>query len=229
MDTLCLAFLSRSVQAQKPNMSVITKTQILERVKKGEIAFKPPLDVFQLQEHAVDLRLGYTFRVPNLWHLTPAGREALDVIHFDKQNRDSFEVIELEESQYFELSPQEYILVSTLESLKVPRDLMAVLYPRSSINRRGLSLDLTGIIDSGYEGQLTLPIRNSTHSQVLRLYPGERLCQIVFEELTNPVTPRQSKYHQRDIIDGTIRDRAVESRLILKGQIKKLKTEWAVG
>ncbi len=209
-------------------MAVITKKKILERVAAGEIAFKPPLDQFQLQEHAVDLRLGYTFLIPKLWHLTPAGREALDVIHFDKQNRDCFEVIELEEGQYFELLPHEYILVSTLESLKVPDDLMAVLYPRSSTNRRGLSLDLTGIIDSGYEGQLTLPIRNNTSSQTLRLYPGERLCQIVFEELDRPVTARKSKYHQRDIIDGISRDKSAESRLILKGQIKKLKEDWRV-
>ncbi|MEA1929598.1 MAG: dCTP deaminase [Patescibacteria group bacterium] len=209
-------------------MSVITKKQILRRVTAGEIAFKPPLDQFQLQEHAVDLRLGYTFLIPKLWHITPAGREALDVIHFDKQNHGSFEIIELEERQYFELLPQEYILVSTLESIKIPRDLMAVLYPRSSTNRRGLSLDLTGIIDSGYEGQLTLPIRNNTHSQILRLYPGERLCQIVFEELDMSVKARKSKYHQRDIIDGIIRDKATETRLILKGKIKKLKEDFKV-
>ena len=136
--------------------------------------------------------------------------------------------MELEEGQYFELLPEEYILVSTLEAIKVPDDLMAVLYPRSSTNRRGLSLDLTGIIDSGYEGQLTLPIRNNPHSQVLQLYPGERLCQIVFEELDRPVIARKSKYHQRDIIDGVGRDKAVEARLILKGQIKKLKEDWGV-
>lgn len=209
-------------------MAVITKKKILERVASGEIAFKPPLDQFQLQEHAVDLRLGYTFLIPKSWHLTPAGREALAVINFDKQNRDFFEVVELEEGQYFELLPHEYILVSTLESIKVPDDLMAVLYPRSSTNRRGLSLDLTGIIDSGYQGQLTLPIRNNTSSQTLRLYPGERLCQIVFEELDRPVIGRQSRFHQHDIIDGTPPDRSIEARLVLKGQIKKLKEDFGV-
>lgn len=209
-------------------MAILTKKGILERVAKKEIGFSPNLDTFQLQNHAVDLRLGFTFLVPKIWHLTKNGRESLDILNFDKVNAEYFEVVELEQGQYFDLLPHEHVLVVTLESIRVPSNLMAVLYPRSSTNRKGLSLDLTGIIDSGYEGQLTLPIRNNTHSQVVRLYPGERLCQIVFEELTEPVIPRKSKYHKRDIIEGIKREKAIESRLIFKGDIKKLKAEHAV-
>ncbi len=105
---------------------------------------------------------------------------------------------------------------------------MAVLYPRSSTNRKGLSLDLTGIIDSGYEGQLVLPIRNNTRSQTVRLYPGERMCQIVFEELKEKVSARKSKYHQKDIIDGVTLEKRDESELILKGDIRKLKENYKV-
>ncbi len=209
-------------------MSVITKKQIVARVEKGEIGFSPNLDSMQLQEHAVDLRLGFTFLVPKIWHLTANGRESLDITHFDKKNEEFFDVIELEEGQYFELLPHEYVLVSTLESIKVPRDLMAVLYPRSSTNRKGLSLDLTGIIDSGYEGQLTLPLRNNTHSQAVRLYPGERICQVVFEELTDAVDARKSKYHKKDIIEGIGREKRDEASLIMKGAIRKLKSDFAV-
>ncbi|MBI2475627.1 MAG: dCTP deaminase [Candidatus Taylorbacteria bacterium] len=209
-------------------MSVITKKQILERVQKGEIVFSPSLDIFQLQEHAVDLRLGFTFLIPKIWHLTARGRESLDITHFDKQNGEFFDVVELEEGQYFELLPQEYVLVSTLETIKVPKDLMAVVYPRSSTNRKGLSLDLTGIVDSGYEGQLTLPIRNNTRSQAVRLYPGERVCQIVFEELTGPVNARKSKYHKKDIVEGVTREKRDEATLVMKGEIRKLKNEYSV-
>jgi dCTP deaminase len=166
--------------------------------------------------------------LPKIWHLTTRGRESLDILHFDKRTQEYFDVVELEEGQYFDLLPQEYILVSTLETLTVPKDLMAVLYPRSSTNRKGLSLDLTGIIDSGYEGQLSLPIRNNTRSQTVRLYPGERLCQVVFEELKQPVNPRQSKYHQRDIIEGVQREAETEVKLLLAGKIKELKRDHAV-
>ncbi len=210
-------------------MSVITKNNILERIKKGNIVFKPEIDSFQLQEHSVDLRLGFTFMIPKMWHLTVKGRESLDITHFDKENKELFEIIELEQGQYFDLLPQEHVIVSTFESIKIPNDLMAVLYPRSSTNRKGLSLDLTGIIDSGYEGQLVLPIRNNTRSQTVRLYPGERLCQVVFEELSeNIASPRKSKYHKRDIIDGIGKEKKDESSMIVKGEIKALKEKYKI-
>ncbi len=204
-------------------MSILTKNKIVESIKKGEIGFSPSVDIFQLQEHAVDLRLGFTFMIPKVWHLTSKGRESLDFMHFDKSNTEYFDVVELEEGQYFDLLPQEFIIASTLEKIKVPNNLMAILYPRSSTNRKGLSLDLTGIIDSGYEGQLTLPIRNNTHSQVVRLFPGERVCQVVFEELVEPVSTRKSKYHDRDIIEGVKREKQKEVKLIMSGKIRELK------
>ncbi|HEY9584177.1 MAG TPA: dCTP deaminase [Candidatus Paceibacterota bacterium] len=204
-------------------MSVLTKAKILESIKAGGIAFSPSLDSFQLQDHAVDLRLGFTFLIPKVWHLTTNGRESLDLMHFDKNNSGFFDVVELEEGQYFDLLPQEFVIASTFEKIKIPNELMGVLYPRSSTNRKGLSLDLTGIVDSGYEGQLTLPMRNNTRSQVVRLYPGERVCQVVFENLTESVTARKSKYHQRDIIEGVSREKEEEARLILSGKIKELK------
>lgn len=209
-------------------MSIITKQDIIERVRSGSLSFKPNLDKFQLQEHSVDLRLGFTFMIPKMWHMTPRGRESLDITHFDKRNHEYFEVVELEQGQYFDLLPQEYILVSTLESLKVPSDLMGVLYPRSSTNRKGLSLDLTGLIDAGYEGQLVLPLRNNTRSQAVRLYPGERLCQVAFEELKHEVTPRPSKYHQKDIIEGVLMEKKEEVDLLSKGDIKTLKESYKV-
>jgi dCTP deaminase len=202
-------------------VAVLTRKQILARVAKGDVAFSPSLDSFQLQDHAIDLRLGFTFLIPKIWHLTTGGRESLNITHFDKSNSEHFEVVDL--------LPDEYVLVSTLESVKISNDLMAVLYPRSSTNRKGLSLDLTGIIDSGYEGQLTLPIRNNTRSQPVRLYPGERLCQIVFEELTEKIEkPRKSKYHKRDIIEGIGREKKTEANLILKGKIRELKSNFKV-
>ena len=209
-------------------MSIITRKEIIERINSGSLKFKPNLDEFQLQEHSVDLRLGYTFMIPKMWHMTNKGRESLDVTHFDKRNHEYFEVIELEQSQYFELLPQEYILVSTLESIVMPTDIMGVLYPRSSTNRKGISLDLTGIIDAGYEGQLILPIRNNTRSQAIRLFPGERLCQVVFEELKHEVIPRPSKYHQKDIIEGVQMEKQEEVDLIAKGDIKALKENYKV-
>lgn len=204
-------------------MAILTKNKIIERIKSKDITFSPTLDSWQFQAHSVDLRLGFSFLVPKIWKLTPKGREAIALNPLETTGSEHFDIVELEQGQYFDLLPQEYALVSTLESIKVPKDLMAVLYPRSSTNRKGLSVDLTGIIDSGYEGQLTLPVRNNTRAQTIRLYPGERFCQLVFEELTESVEARQSRHHKRDIVDGLAKENKSEIDFILSGDIKGLK------
>lgn len=211
-------------------MSVLTKKDILEYIDDKKIVFKPTLDTFQLQAHSVDLRLGFTFLIPKSWHITKAGREQLHMDYFQADRPEYFDIVELEQGQFFDLLPGEHILVSSLETITIPDDLMAVMYPRSSTNRKGISVDLTGIIDSGYEGQLVIPIRNNTNSQTVRLYPGERFCQVVFERLGESVEPRKSRYHRRDIIEGVdvdslAQERQVEIDLIMSGDIKKLKAD----
>jgi dCTP deaminase len=211
-------------------MSVITKDDILQYVEDGKIEFKPGLDKFQLQAHSVDLRLGFTFLIPKSWRVTKAGREALHMDYFAEERPEYFDIVELEQGQFFDLLPGEHILVSSLESITIPDDLMAVMYPRSSTNRKGISVDLTGIIDSGYSGQLVIPVRNNTQSQTVRLYPGERFCQIVFQKLDHVVKARKSRYHKRDIIEGVDTDsleeeRQTEIELVTTGEIRKLKSD----
>lgn len=214
-------------------MAILTREEILDYVNRGGIGFKPNLDEFQLQAHSVDLRLGFTFLIPKSWHMTKAGREALHMDYYAKDRPEYFDIIELEQGQYFDLLPNEHVLVSSLETIKVPADLMAVMYPRSSTNRKGISVDLTGIVDSGYEGQLVIPIKNNTISQTVRLYPGERFCQIVFEKLTGETKARQSRYHKKDIIEGVdvgsvAKEKLIENKLIQKGQIRDLKAKYKV-
>lgn len=211
-------------------MSVFTKNDILKYIESGDLVFAPELDSFQLQAHSVDLRLGYTFLIPRSWHMTKNGREPLNVDFYSDDKPERFEVVELEKGQYFDLLPGEHILVSSLETITVPNDLMAIMYPRSSTNRKGISVDLTGIIDSGYSGQLVIPITNNTSSQTIRLYPGERFCQVTFQKLNDEIEPRKSRYHKRDIIDGVDidsldKERSSEIELIKTGDITKLKKE----
>ncbi len=211
-------------------MSIITKQEIFDRIKKGELAFTPSLDAFQVKPHSIDLRMGFTFMVPKPWELTTRGREALNLDYYsiEEKRKSYYEVIELEQGQYFDILPQEHIIVSTLESIKMPGDLMAILFPRSSVNRRGLSVDLSGIIDAGYEGQLIIPITNNTY-QTIRLYPGERFCQITFEELSQSVKTTQSRFHKQDVIKGFVPEKSSSERtLIRKGDIRKLKEKFKV-
>ena len=109
---------------------VLVKKDIVELIRAGEVIFEPALDKFQLQPHSVDLRLGYTFLVPKMWKMTVEGREAVKVDHLRMKegNRKYFDVVELEEGQYFDLLPREHIIVASLEKVKLSAGLMAVLY-----------------------------------------------------------------------------------------------------
>lgn len=209
-------------------MAVLVKEQILKRIAEGNITFTPHVDTFQVQMHAIDLRIGFTFLVPKLWQVTDKGREAIVVDHLDG-GRKHFEVLQLEEGQYFEVLPNEFVIISTLEKIKMPADLMGILYPRSSVNRQGLSVDLSGIIDAGYEGTLIIPVRNNLPSQVVRIYPGERFCQVVFHTLDEKTAMIEGKYKNKDIAQGVLPEKNnAETDYLRKGAIKELKKNFPV-
>ncbi len=212
---------------------ILTRREILAAIKTNELAFTPEIDAYQLQPHAVDLRLGYEFKLPKTWILGPEGRKALNVDPLDA-NGVNLEQITLSPGQYFELLPKEFIIASTLEEIAINSGkLMAVLYPRSSINRRGLAVDLSGIIDVGYKGKLMIPIINNTDQQIIRVYPGERICQVVFSELATELTSEQAqlhgltqaKYHQATKLDSKM-DSVDEIGLIKQGKLADLKKQF---
>jgi len=213
-------------------MMILTRHEIRRLVDCGGLTFSPSLDGFQNQPHAIDLRLGKVFYLPKIWKLTSKGREVL-VVDVTEQVGENFEKIELKPGQFFDLAPGESIIASTLEKIELNSpDLMGVLYPRSSINRRGLSVDLTGIVDAFYAGHLMIPIKNKTSSQVIRIFPGERICQIVFQRLAQKLDRKDAMLHGKNMAkyDGAEEwnltgkaDTENEMKLIKTGNLDGLK------
>ncbi len=211
---------------------ILTRTEIQHLISAKKLVFEPNLDIFQDQPHAVDLRLGTTFYIPKTWELTPQGRKVLTVDVMEEA-KDTFEKINLTPGQFFELAPGESIIASSLEKISLKTDdLMGVLYPRSSINRRGLSVDLTGIVDAHYSGHLMIPIFNKTANQVIRIYPGERICQLVFQKLVSDLSFAEAnrhgkisaKYEGAGSADLALKkDDDLEIELIKKGDLDELK------
>lgn len=207
---------------------ILTSQEILDRMSRKELVFTPQIDQFQIQQHSVDLRLGFSFLIPKAWEITNEGRVAVKTDHLDFDHKSMrHTLVELEEGQFFDILPGEYVAVTTLEKIKLPDDLMAILYPRSSVNRRGLSIDLTGVVDAGYEGNLLIPVRNNTQSQVIRMYPGERICQVVFEEINGAVAVKQSRWQNTDVIVTVKEERSsIEMEYVRKGNISGLKKDF---
>lgn len=216
-------------------MSVLTRHHILEAIENESIKFTPEIDAFQLQPHAVDLRLGYKFLIPRNWTIDEKGRRAIKVAIDDIDiHQEQFDEVQLQPGQYFDLLPNEFVIGTSLERIEMNApNLMAILFPRTSTNRRGINLSLSGIIDTGYNGHLIFPMKNEAGDQVLRIYPGERVCQILFEELSTPLTEEeanlhgvtQAKYSHSDSSTFKV-DKNDERRLLVEGNLDKLKQQF---
>lgn len=84
------------------------------------------------------------------------------------------------------LKPNDFILASTVETVRMPADLLAHLEGKSTLARQGLIVHVTaGFIDPGFQGKITLELKNiSQHN--LFLHQGMRIGQLVFEPLDHP-------------------------------------------
>ncbi len=219
-------------------MSTLSKTDILKEIKHRHLVFTPSLDEYQIQPNSVDLRLGTTFYVSKAWEYNDKGRTALTSDYLDYENKkENFKLLNLKPGQYFEILPSEFVIASTYEKIDISSDsLMAVMYARSTIIRRGLIIE-SGIIDVGYSGHLMIPIVNNTNGQIIRLYPGERICQLVIHTLSSPVSREEAgkhgvagaKYERSTPYSLESRsDAAEEIRLIREGKLGELKEKYGM-
>ncbi len=218
-------------------MAVLTRREIVEAVSKGTIAFSPMVDKFQLQPHAVDLRLGYKFLIPRNWTMGEKGRRAIKVAIDDAEiHREQFDEVQLQPGQSFDLLPNEFVIATSLERVEMNApNIMAILFPRTSTNRRGINLSLSGIIDAGYKGNLIFPMKNEAGNQVLRVYPGERVCQVIFEELATSLSNEEAQLHgltnakYSDTGSPNFKlDKEDERRLLVEGKLDELKKRFVL-
>jgi dUTP pyrophosphatase len=108
-------------------------------------------------------------------------------IDFDNTNRQAAKTSSLpfdQTSQAIVLQPGAY-LVDFNETVQVPRNCMASVFPRSSLWRSGVGI-AAGVVDAGYEGAMGALMEVKNPNGVV-LYKDAKLAQIVFEELGEAV------------------------------------------
>jgi dCTP deaminase len=188
---------------------VLSDRTIKEEIAKGRIVIEP-LDPGCIQPASIDIHLDKNLLVFKTWRHP----FYIDV----KQNQqDLTELAETSEDKPFFLSPGEFVLASTVESVTLPDDIVGRLEGKSSLGRIGLLIHSTaGYIDPGWRGHLTLELSNVSRLPIT-LYYKMRIGQISFLRLTSPVErpygsaglgskyqgqnePTQSRYYQ-DFVD----------------------------
>ena len=161
-------------------MAILSDKDIKRYLEEGEIVIEPLLDEKQIQPSSIDMRLGDEFKVFKVIrkpYIDPKDEE--DIASY-------MESTTVEKGEAFIIHPNEFALATTLEYVKVPKDLVARVEGRSSMGRLGVTMHVTaGFIDPGFEGKITLEISN-IGAMPVALYPVQRVCQIVFETMTSP-------------------------------------------
>lgn len=171
---------------------VLSDRDIGERLAYGNLDCEPLSLDEQLQASSLDFRLGneFAYYVPDDC-VDTHDMSDLEVHKFTATEDDGVKIL-----------PNGFYLGTTKEKISLPDDLAAKVCGRSSFGRIGIEIHSTaGWIDSGFEGEITLEISNNLHSPV-RIYPGQRVGQFVFYELSTPCsTPygeKDNKYHQQE-------------------------------
>lgn len=103
------------------------------------------------------------------------------------------------------LQPDEFTLLRTAETVKVPEYLVAVVKGKSSIARLGVMVECAGFVDPGFRGTITLEVKNLTDKPIT-LKAGQKICQIIYLQLTRPaVEPYSAEngHHYQDQHDVT--------------------------
>lgn len=101
-----------------------------------------------------------------------------------------------------------HFLVSTLEVLRLPENVIANIWIRSSYARRGV-IGSFGTIDAGYHGSLTLSFFNAGPD--LHISRGDRIAQVIFLEMKEKSSMsyemRSGHYqHSRGVVKGEDKD-----------------------
>lgn len=97
------------------------------------------------------------------------------------------------------LLPNHTQVVSTGISLAIPEGFVGLIFPRSGLASRGITLaNSVGVIDSDYRGEIMVALKNTSMDPVALTY-GDRVAQIVFIPIT------QFPFVQTETLDTTVR------------------------
>lgn len=161
----------------------------------------PDLDAIEKSGSAsVDLRLGTWFVA-----LRPARISHLSVGAIQSESQlAKWHYVPFGSSYY--LHPRNFVLGTTLEWLRIPKDLAGYVIGRSSWGRRGLIIATAIGVHPGYKGCLTLELSNVGEIPI-ELKPGLSICQLCMHsaEKTSDSVDRSAFAGNRRPVLGEIR------------------------
>jgi dCTP deaminase len=162
------------------SMTVLCDTQIRELIgiEPFEENVKRPGRVsFGVSSYGYDVRVGTRFKV--FTNATTGGAAVVDPKQF---NDDLFVTIDtdLTGRDHIIIPPNSFALAETVETIRVPRNVLAICVGKSTYARCGIIVNVTPL-EPEWRGKVTLEISNTTPLPA-RIYANEGIAQMVFLE-----------------------------------------------
>ena len=181
-------------------MGIISESRLKDSILKGELIINGNID--RVQQCSYSFVSGRIFMAG--YEMPPSDFTVMEGIK---------EVI---------VRPGEMVWISTLEQVKIPKDLAGFWWQTNSLSREGLMLINMSMVEPGYQGNLACLFVNFGNKVIL-IHPETVIAKLVFTEISgfveNPVeySPTLQEY------DGKLRKLSVnQPKTFLQiGDIKK--------
>jgi dCTP deaminase len=146
---------------------------IKEKAKKGMIT---PFSDNQLKKGTISYgtsSYGYDMRISNDFKIFNTSKSnIIDPKKFDPQNFTDFK------GDTCTIPPNSYVLATSLEYFRIPRDILVICLGKSTYARCGIVVNVTPL-EPEWEGHVTIEISN-TSPLPAKIYANEGIAQLIF-------------------------------------------------
>ena len=159
-------------------MPVLCDSQIRELVGIEPFAEndrRPGVVSYGVSSYGYDVRVGTRFKI--FTNATSGGVAVVDPKHF---SNDLFITIDTAQTgrDHIIIPPNSFALAETVETFRIPRDVLAICVGKSTYARCGIIVNVTPL-EPEWRGKVTIEISNTTPLPA-RIYANEGIAQMVF-------------------------------------------------
>ncbi len=157
-------------------MAILTNREIWELIKNKKLVIEP-FDENIVRENGLDLRIGEEYAFYSFEN------QVIDPTQIE-DSKDFFNIVKAQDRKII-VKPNSFILLTTLEYVKFPENIVGFCNLRSTWARYGLSIPPT-VIDAGFEGNITIELVNASKNYIV-LKPGLRFLHVILVETKSEV------------------------------------------
>lgn len=152
-----------------------------------------PIASHGLQPFGYDIVLSHEIDLHKSSHKVADPKNPSETIEYERL---PVKFDETTKSSYVIMPPQSFALGRSVEYLKIPNNIVALVSNKSKYARCGLDASKNTAGQAGWEGNLTIELTNHLQ-QPLRVYVNEGICQLIFLKGEKPNKIYSGKYQKQ--------------------------------